>query len=165
MIADGEPNREVGEIFEWFALEFWTQKGLAKADERLRLAIPIADFKYCVVAEVTYLSGKACVIDFGLKAIRTPDLLPPGCKLGDYVTGKISIGLPLCTEVVPEDVSKTLAHRWQVNRILADLTPYIAHPDNPRFFVLDESQIRYEEVQATDAVKAHTYILLCSEIA
>jgi hypothetical protein len=163
MIADGEPHRAVGEIFEWFSIEFWTVKSLERTDERRKSAIPVADYNYQVVAEVAYLSEKACVIDFGLRAIRTPDLLSPECGQGDYVTGKVSIGLPLCTKVVPAEVSKTLMRKWRVNRISADLTPYVRRPDNPRFDFRDETQIQYQEVESTTALKAQTYILHCSE--
>jgi hypothetical protein len=165
MIADGQPDRTVGEIFEWFAIEFWTEKSLERTDERRKSAIPVADYNYQVVAEVAYLSEKACVIDFGLRAIRTPDLLSPECRQGDYVTGKVSIGLPLCTEVVPEEVLKTLTHKWRVNRISADLTPYVAHQDNPRFSFRDESRIRYQEVKSTDTIRTREYVLHCSETA
>jgi hypothetical protein len=164
MIADGEPDREVGEIFEWFSVEFWTLKCLERTDERNKSAIPVADFNYQVVAEVAYLSEKACVIDFGLRAIRTPGLLSPVCKQGDYVTGKISIGLPLCTEVVPEEVSKTLTRKWRVNRVSADLTPYVTRPDNPLFYFRDETQIQHREVKSTTALKTHAYVLHCSEV-
>lgn len=162
----GEPDREVGESFEWFSLEFWTVKGsLERTDERRKSAIPVADYKYRVLAEVAYLSEKACVIDFGLRAIRTPDFLSPACKQGDYVTGEISIGLPLCTEVVPEEVSKTLTHKWRVNRISADLTPYVMRPDKPRRYFRDETQIQHQEVKSTTTLRTHAYILHCSEIA
>lgn len=86
------------------------------------------------MAEVTYFSEKACVIDFGLKASSTADRLPPDCAIGDYVTGEIHLDLPLCTQGMPDVVSKALAHRWRVYRIFADLTLYVAYPDNPRFF-------------------------------
>jgi hypothetical protein len=165
MIADGEPDRETGESFEWFAVEFWTEGNLERTDERSKSAVPVADYIYRVVAEVLYLSEKACVIDFGLKAIRTADLLSPECKQGDYVTGKIGIGLPLCTEMVPEEVLKTLAHKWHVNKISADLTPYVAQPENSRFSVRDVSQIRHQDVKSTKTLRTHTYILHCSEIA
>lgn len=164
MIADGEPHRTVGEIFEWFSIEVWTIKSLERTDERRKSVIPVADYNYQVVAEVAYLSEKACVIDFGLRAIRTPDLLSPECMQGDYVTGTVGIGLPLCTEVVPEEVSKTLMRKWRVNRISADLTPYVTSPDNPRFYFRDETQIQYQEVESTTALRTHTYILHCSEI-
>jgi hypothetical protein len=165
IIADGEPHRTVGEIFEWFSIEFWTVKSLERTDERHKSAVPVADYNYQVVAEVVYLSEKACVIDFGLRATRTRDLLSLECKQGDYVAGNLSIGLPLCTEVVPEEVSKTLMRKWRVNRISADLTPYVTRPDNPRYYVRDETQIQYEEVESTTDLRSHTYILHCSETA
>lgn len=165
MIADGKPDRSVGEVFEWFSIEFWTLRSLKRTDERRKSASSVDDYRYQVVAEIAHLSDKNCVIDFGLRAIRTPDLLSPECKRGDYVTGKVSIGFPLCTEVVPDEISKTLGHKWRVNRISADLTPYVAHPDNPRFSIRDESRIRYQEVKSTDTIRAHTYILHCSETA
>jgi len=133
------------------------------SSERSASAIPVDDYKYRVVAEVAHFSEKACVIDFGLRATADPDLLPPGCTKGDYVTGEIGLDLPLCTPVVPEPVSEK--HRWQVNRISADLTPYVAHPDNPRFFTRDDSRIRYQEVPSTESFRAQTYILHCSEIS
>jgi hypothetical protein len=163
LIADGAPDRKVGLSFEYFAIEFWTDGSLASSDGRSKSAIPIDDYKYWIVAEVVYLSEKACVIDFGLRAIRPRDLLPHGCKQGDYVSGKIGIGLPLCTEIVPEHVFKSLSRKWQVNRISADLTPYIEHPDS-RCFVRDESRIKYQQVASTAAVKAQDYILHCTEI-
>ena len=163
IIGDGEPDRSIGEVFDWFALGLWTKDRLAMSSERSVSAIPVDDYKYRVVAEVAHLSEKACVIDFGLRAIADADLLPPGCMQGDYVTGEIGLDLPLCTPVVPEPVSGK--HRWQVNRISADLTPYIAHPDNPRFFTRDDSRIRYQEVPSTESVRTHTYILHCSEIS
>jgi hypothetical protein len=164
MIADGCPERKVGEIFDWFAIKFWNENGLVMAAKQSRSVNLVADFKYQVVAEVTYLSEKASVIDFGLNAIATLDLLPDGCMLGDYIAGEISIGFPLCTEVSPDDVLESLKHKWQVKRIQADLTPYIEHLGETRYFCRDGSQIRYEEVRATDEVRASDYVLLCSEI-
>jgi hypothetical protein len=163
MIEDGEPDFKVGQCFDWFAVEFWTEGSLDQTDEHRKSAMPVADYNYRVVAELVYLSEKACIIDFGLRAIRTRDLLSPECKQGDYVTGQISIGLPLCTEMVPEEVLKTLAHKWRVNRISADLTPYVEQPDQPS--CRDKSQILYREVRSTETVKTHTYILHCSELA
>jgi hypothetical protein len=165
MIADGEPDRERGDSFEWFAVEFWTDDILEKTDEPRASAVLLTDYNYRVVAEVVYVSEKACVIDFGLRAIRARNLLSPECKQGDYVTGQITIGLPLCTEMVPEDVLKTLAHKWHVNGISADLTPYVAQPENFRFYIRDASQIRYQDVTSTTTLRTHTYILHCTEIA
>ena len=163
IIGDGQPHREVGQRFDWFAVEFWTQEALARVNEKSKRAVPVQDYKYRVVAEIVYLSEKACIIDFGLRAIATRDLLPPDCVQGDHVGGEVWLNLPLCTEILPESIQKSLAHRWKVNRISADLTPFVSHPDNPRFFMRDDSQIRYEEVPATSAIKAHTYVLHCGE--
>jgi hypothetical protein len=164
VIEDGQPDRDVGEIFDWFALTFWSDEKLSAAYEHKRLAVPVGDNQYRVVAEVTYLSDNICVIDFGLKATSDGDLLPPGCTQGNFVTGEIYLNLPLCTEVVPDEVLKALVYKWKVNRILADMTPYVPCPDNPRFLVRDSSRIRYEEVVSTDSVRASGYILHCSKI-
>jgi hypothetical protein len=165
IIEDGQPDLRVGEQFDWFALDFWTTRGLAKIDDRSGVAIAVNDYKYKVVAELVYLSEKSCVIDFGLRAVGPAGDIPPGCKQGDFVAGEISIGIPLCTDVLPEEVSKTLAHKWEVNRISADLTPYITQPISPRFFFRDESQIRYDGIASTDAVRAKGYVLHCTKIA
>jgi hypothetical protein len=165
IIGDGEPDRDVGDIFEWFALAFWPDGDLKRVEaEGTKSAIPMDNYKYRVVAEVVFLSQRACIIDFGLRAAALAGSVPAGCKVGDYVTGNISLRLPLCTEFGPEEVAETPAYTWEVNRISADLTPYVAHSDNPRFFVRDDSRIRYEEVVATYSVKACTYILHCSQI-
>jgi hypothetical protein len=164
MIADGEPDREVGETFEWFAVEFWTQQPLTRAGVRSKTAVLIADFNYRITGEITYLSEKACVIDFGLSAIDTPDAVAPDCRQGDYVTGDIGIGLPLCVEMAPEAVLETLRRKWHVNSISADLTPFKSHPDNPRILVRDEARTEYIEAKSTRDVNAHDYVLRCNEI-
>jgi hypothetical protein len=164
IIGDGQPHRDVGEAFKWGAVAFWTWKPLAKTDERSRSAVVIPDFKYRVVAEVTFLSEKACIIDFGLRAIASSDRISVPCKVGEYVTGEISLSLPLCTEIAPSEVYNTLTHRWIINRISADLTPYVAHPENPRFFTRDDSRIHYQDVSSTRSVKATDYILQCTEV-
>jgi len=46
MIADGEPDHDVGESFEWFAVEFWTDDPLVKTAAREKTAVPIADYRY-----------------------------------------------------------------------------------------------------------------------
>lgn len=165
LIQDGAPERAVGDSFDWFALQFWNNEGLGPTDEQVKSAVPIPDFKYSVVAEVVYISQESSVIDLGLKAIATRELLPPGSKQGDFVTGEIFINIPLSTEVAAEEILQTLAYKWKVNRISADVTPYIAHPTEPRAFIRDESRIRYEEVPTTQTVRTHSYVLHCSEIA
>src|SRR5213593_32314 len=83
VIADGEPHRSAGEIFDWFAVAFWTEEPLVHSDQQERSAKPIDDFKYQIIAEITHLSEKSCIIDFGLKATSSSDRLPRNCKLGD----------------------------------------------------------------------------------
>jgi hypothetical protein len=46
IIGDGEPHRTVGEVFEWFAVAFWTWEPLEKSDKQSRSAVVIPDFKY-----------------------------------------------------------------------------------------------------------------------
>ena len=163
IIGDGEPDRRIGDVFDWFALGCWSEERLEKVNERGRSAVPVSDFRYRVVAEVVYISQDACIIDFGLnatglKATATDDVLPSDCKKGDFVMGEIGLRLPLVTEVGPEEEFKKLAYRWRVNRISADLTPYV----NSR---RDESRIQYQGVPATTSVKAHCYVLHCCKVS
>lgn len=158
------PHRSVGEVFDWFAVAFWTEECLVRTEQKSRSAVRVSDYKYRIVAEVTYLSEKACIIDFGLKATASTDRLPPDCVAGQYVSGEVHLNFPLCTEIMPDQVSKALAHTWRVDSISADLTPYVAHPENPRFFYRDNSRIRYEETSSTESLKASSYVLHCSEV-
>jgi hypothetical protein len=45
MIADGEPERRMGEDFDWFAVEFWTPGNLDPATHSDKLAVAIVDYK------------------------------------------------------------------------------------------------------------------------
>lgn len=51
MIGDGEPHRSVGEVFNWFAIEFWSERPLTRISAGTRSAIPCGDYKYRVAAE------------------------------------------------------------------------------------------------------------------
>src|SRR5579862_323907 len=118
IIEDGEPHLAVNEVFEWFAIEFSADAGLVRAQESFKSAASIADYKYQVVAELVDVSEKWCIIDFGLKAISPlgwvmRDLLPTPYQVGDYFTGEIALGLPLCTEVVPDDARRILRQKFQ----------------------------------------------------
>jgi hypothetical protein len=53
IIGDGEPHRSVGEVFDWFALEFWTKDRLGMSSEQWASAIPVNDYNYGVVAKGT----------------------------------------------------------------------------------------------------------------
>jgi hypothetical protein len=59
VIDDGEPERGVGDDFDWFSLEFWSSSGLGKAPESTKSAVAKSDYNYLVVAEVVFLSEKA----------------------------------------------------------------------------------------------------------
>jgi hypothetical protein len=159
MIADSVPDRYVGEVFEWFALAFSSESRLSTSQGRLKSAIPVGDYADRIVAEVTYLSDKACIIDFGLRAASSSDEIPSGCQPGDYVTGEIYLDLPLCI-----DVEESLSHTWRVNGISADLTACVPHPEYTGGFIRDASNVRYQEITDTDSVRAHNYILHCSEV-
>jgi hypothetical protein len=163
MIEDGLPDRSVGQEFSW-DIEFWSPHGLANSAERRKTAIPVSDYRYLVVAHISSMGGEYCVIDFGLKVVGNISLLPAGCKTGDYVAGEIVLSLNDGCELPATEDSRELKKTWHVNAIQADLTPFVSHPENPRQFYRDESRIKYEPVWSTDAVKANSYILHCSEI-
>ena len=64
VIDDGEPDRNVDESFEWFALEFWTEGPIVVTEGTTeRTASPVGDYQYRVTAKVEYVSEKAVVID------------------------------------------------------------------------------------------------------
>jgi hypothetical protein len=96
-------------------------------------------------------------IDFGLTAIGNIDSCPPSIRVGDFVMGEISIGLPLCVEPLPEGIIRRAGRRWQIDRISADLTTYV----NRR---RDITQITYKEVTSTEETKAVDYLLHCKEL-
>jgi hypothetical protein len=164
VIDDGEPERHVGETFEWFAVDFWPDAPLIRSVETTKSANPIADNSYRVNAEVIYISDDtklaSCILDFGLRAICDGDVLPRGCQKGDYVTGELSLGLPLCASVYSDE----LTYQWKVNKVSADLTPYVLDPAK-RVRTRDVSAIKYEAVSGTEAVKAERYVLHCSQLS
>jgi hypothetical protein len=164
MIEDGLPNRTVGEDFEW-EIEFWTSNPLLeKSIKETKSAIPLADYKYQIVAQLSQFSTEACVIDFGLKAIGNFKLVPAGCKEGEYLRGEIKLGLSDGSRAISSSETRnSLRRKWHVNAIQADVTAYIAHAEKPRFFIRDESQIQFKSIWSTAEIRAHTYILHCSE--
>lgn len=165
IIADGEPERGVEEDFDWFSLEFWSNTKLEKTPDSTKSAVVRPDYKYRVVAEVVFLSDEACVIDFGLRAIGYADRLCPNANKGEYVTGEIELGLPLCTAIVPHEIQQSLRRTWRVNGIHADMTPYISRPSDPKAFFRDNSRIQYEPVLSKASVKTHDYVLHCTKLA
>jgi hypothetical protein len=75
------------------------------------------------------------------------------------VTGEVRLEVPVCTRITPH----TLAHRWRVNRISADLTPYAQDPVSG-VFIRNASQVRHQDVVDTDSVHAKSYVLHCSNL-
>lgn len=166
IIGDGEPHRSVGDVFEWFTVEFWSES-FTTTTEKSKSAIALPDFEYQVSAELIFLCEETCLLDFGIMAggyhklfgnrsDGRQTILPPGCKVGDYLTGKIAVGLPAIAHG-PDEFLK--AYRWRVNRISADLTPYFADTG-----MTDFSRARYQEVNSTESVATHSYILHCSQV-
>jgi hypothetical protein len=156
IIGDGEPHRTVGDAFEWFTLEFWSEEGLLSTTEKSKSAMALANFDYRVCAELINVSDEDCVLDFGIWAGGYRTNLPANCKKGDYVGGTIGLGLPAIA-LAPDEFLK--AYLWRVKKIFADLTPY-----PPGGGMLDHSQIKFQEVDSTMSVSTHSYILQCSEI-
>lgn len=156
IIGDGEPHRRVGDIFEWFTVEFYSEEGLVNTTEKSKSAVARPDFGYQVCAEVIFLSDETCVLDFGIWAGGYRTNLPSGCKVGDFISGKIGLGLP-SIGFAPDEFLK--AYQWRVNRIFADLTPH-----SPETCMLDHSRAQYQEVDSTESVATHGYVLHCSRI-
>lgn len=125
MIGDGEPHPGIGEVFDWFAIEFWSDEPLTITPRRTRSAVPTGDFQYPVTAEVVFIAEKnAIVIDFGLLAISVLANVQPEVCIGDFVSGEISIALPLCIEPIPDYLITRMGRQWRVDGISADLTAY-----------------------------------------
>jgi hypothetical protein len=167
MIEDGLPNRSVGDEFSWF-IEFGVPNGLSWAREQGKKATPLPDYRYRIVAEVRSIhespsiAERACVIDFGLKVVGDPSVLPLGCKPGEYVCGELSLFLTHGHAIPLEESFESLKRRWHVNAIQADVTPRIPHPEHGGS-VRDESRIKYQAIWSTTSAKADDYILHCSE--
>jgi hypothetical protein len=159
MIGDGEPHRKVGEMFDWFALEYWSEQPIRITPRGTRSAMPSGDNQYQITAEVIFIvETKVAVIDFGLIAIGDLHNFQQGLRMGDFVNGEISVGLPLCIEPIPDEVSDRMSRRWQVSRISADLTPY----QNGR---RDKTRISYRDVTSTEETKAFDYLLHCKALS
>ncbi len=156
IIGDGEPHRSVGDIFDLFTVEFSSADGLVTTTEKSKSTVVLPDFGYQLCAEVIYLSEQGCVLDFGIRAGGHPTNLSANCKQGDFVTGKIGLGLPAIASGPDEFLKR---YQWRVKRVFADLTPY-----SPQTCMPDRSRAQYREVTSTESVRADGYILQCSEI-
>src|SRR4051812_23613968 len=109
LIADGAPHRRVGDIFDWFAVQFWSLEKMVRSERGTRSAERGRDYHHVVTAEVVFLAAESdVVIDFGIRAIGDQEKLPKGIALGDFVEGEISLHLPLAINVIPHEVITTL---------------------------------------------------------
>lgn len=97
------------------------------------------------------------MIDFGLLAVSALANFQADVQIGDFVSGEISVELPLCIEPIPHELITRMGRQWQVDGISADLTPY---QDGRR----DITQIAYKEVASTEEAKAFDYVLNCTEL-
>jgi hypothetical protein len=169
LIADGEYAAiEVGQTVDTFALEFWCERRLKVAATKVKSAVPLPDYRYRVTAEIKYLSATAAVIDFGIQAVRYANLLPSNVNVGDFVRGDIYVGVPICIQMIPDEILKSLRYKWRVDGITADMTPYIEKrgliPGSQSYLIRDKSRMRYEEVVSTKAMGAPVYVLHCTKL-
>ena len=165
LLSDGEEDRRVGEIFDWWLLDFWTPTGLIKSQEKQKWAAVQADFHYRVNAEVVHLSKEACVIDFGLLVVGSSEQIPVGCIPGDYVAGQFRINLPNVAHRVPEELLPKLANKWRVNGILADMARLVSSADNSQALYWREAEIPYRNVlSTTESGPCRGYVLKCTRI-
>lgn len=152
LIWDGWGHIHVGQELRSIGLQFWSKHPLRNTANPSKFAIPARGHEYSVSAEIAFRADDACVIDFGLKAVSTPDVLPDGANRGDYVTGEIGLSLDRSV-LLPKEIELSFPHyKWRVDAINADVTPYIPHPTDRRALVRDESRLQYMEVESTMGV-------------
>jgi hypothetical protein len=161
IIDDGEPEREVGEYFQWSVVGFGSSDRLTLAASNVQSAISVHDYSYNVVGQVVHVSPKAAVIDFGLRAVGESNLLPTGCQAGEYVAGRIKLWLQHWCYPLPDEMFESMEQAWSVETILADLTPYRAGDETGSWFIRDGPNIKYEPVNSTREKNARAYALQC----
>jgi hypothetical protein len=123
VIDDSEPERQVGECFQWCVVGFGSLDRLTPAASHVRSAIGVEDYSHNVVGQVVHVSSKAAVIDFGLRAVGQSDSLPTGCQAGEYVAGRIKLFFQHWCDPLPDDIFESMARDWCVETMWADLTP------------------------------------------
>jgi hypothetical protein len=162
VIDDGEPEREIGEQFEWFVLAFGSKDRLARVAQPTQSTIETPDYSYNVAAKVVYVSATRAVIDFGLSAVGSSDLLPTGTHVGEYVAGEIKLIFQHWTDPLPDDTYASMAHEWYVEAMWADLTPYRSGDGSGRWLIRDEQRVQYEQITSTREKNAKAYVLRCA---
>jgi hypothetical protein len=152
LIWDGWGHIHVGQELQSIGLQFWSRHPLRNTADTSKSAMPVRGLEYSVSAEIVFRSNDACVIDFGLKAVNTSEILLDGANRGNYVAGEIGLSLDRSV-LLPEEIELSFPrYKWQVEGISADVTPYIPHPTDHRALVRDESRLQYVEVQSTTGV-------------
>ena len=164
LVGDGEyPVLSRGQEIESFALEFHPRSlrvvSAGPKDARLSTGCD-----YDVLAEVLFVSDKACLIDFGLlAACSLPGRdVPKEVRVGNYVAGVIYIGIPLSIPVLPEHFMPSLKHRWHIEAISANITPLIESMSlsGRKYRHYDDSKTAYKDVDSTNT-GAMDYVLEC----
>jgi hypothetical protein len=158
----GEADRSVGDVFDWPTLGFWDVTSIKPSATRQRIAVPAANYFYDVIAEVVSVHNRACLIDFGTRAVGDIDWLPPDTHVGDFIAGTIAIDLPVIVpDFAPEHLNGSLRRQWKVTGAIADLSGLI---NTGTRWVRDESRILFKEVEDTAAIQTHSYILRCEDL-
>ena len=162
IIDDGEPEREVGENFPWPVLGFHSMEGMSSTTTRTQSVLEVDDYGYDVGAEVLHVSPTATVISFGLIAFGEPDSVPRGCKVGDYVVGRIRLSfLHYCDPSIPGKIRELMFHNWSVKRILADVVPHRFVDQSADRLIGGSKEAGYVQVKTTREKKVKSYILSC----
>lgn len=164
LTAEGEyPELSRGQEIESFALEFHSRALRVTHTARKQAEVSVG-CDYTVVAEILYVSGEACLIDFGLLAVCSlPGRdVPNEVRAGTHVAGFIYVGVPLCIPTVPDQFMRSLKHKWRIGGISANITPLVesVSVSGQRFRHYDESRIAYESVDSTNT-GAMDYVLHC----
>ena len=72
-------------------LQFRWAQFLSGAEDQRKSAVPAPNFGYLVTAQVNFKPREGCLIDFGLPAVGSPDLMPEGTS-GLLVERQTAIG-------------------------------------------------------------------------
>src|SRR6266481_4898046 len=154
LIYDGWGHIHVGQELVTSGVEFLCAQSLRGAEDQSKSAVPALNFGYLVTGQVIFKSKEGCLIDFGLPAVGTPDLMPEGISVGEYVTGEIRLLVERQTALSSDDERLVPRCTWHVAGITADLTPYI-QPLDPTFSKVlrgDGSRVQHELVPSTLAL-------------
>jgi hypothetical protein len=170
LIADGAyPELSVGQDIDCFALEFHP-RSLMVVSPRPKETRLVLGCDYSVVAQILYVSDKACLIDFGLRAACSlPGRdVPKRAKVGGHVQGFIYVGIPLCIPQIPEHFKPTMKYKWHIGGISANVTPLVESKSvfwaKQKTQEYDKSRMAFKEVDSTNA-GAMDYVLHCDFIA